>query len=111
MAGEAAYLISTRFLTASALSRSRFFANPAVFVSIGVLALVQAGFTYLPPMQRWFGVGGLDAGHWGLVAAAGLVVGCALDRVTLAAGAALGSRLLAPGPAVSRRCVGERPRR
>ena len=74
MAGEAAYLVSTRFLTASALSRSRFFANPAVFVAIGLLAVVQLGFTYLPPMQRWFGVAGLDAGHWGWVAAAGLVV-------------------------------------
>ncbi|MDF1523940.1 MAG: HAD-IC family P-type ATPase, partial [Trueperaceae bacterium] len=74
VAGEAAYLISTRFLTASALSRSRFFANPAVFVAIGLLVLLQAGFTYLPPMQRWFGVAGLEAGHWGFVAAAGLAV-------------------------------------
>jgi magnesium-transporting ATPase (P-type) len=74
VAGEAAYLISTRFLTASALSRSRFFANRAVFVAIGVLAVVQVAFTYLPPMQRWFGVAGLDAGHWAWVAAAGGVV-------------------------------------
>lgn len=79
VAGEAAYLLSTRFLRASALSRARFFTNPAVFIAIGILTLMQAGFTYLPPMQRWFGVAGLDAGHWGLVALAALAVFVAVE--------------------------------
>ena len=74
VAGELAYLLNTRFLIASALSRHRFFTNPAVFVSIGVLVVFQLLFTYTAPMQLWFGVKGLSLEHWGYVLLAGLAV-------------------------------------
>jgi magnesium-transporting ATPase (P-type) len=74
VAGEAAYLITTRSLFATALARRRLFTNPAVFVSIGLLAAFQLLFTYAPPMQRWFGVAGLGLGDWGVVGLAALAV-------------------------------------
>ena len=74
VAGELAYLLNTRFLIASTLSRRRFFTNPAVFISIGVLVFFQLVFTYTAPMQLWFGVKGLTLEHWGYVLLAGLVV-------------------------------------
>ena len=74
VAGELAYLLNTRFLIANPLSPRRFFTNPAVFVSIGLLIVFQMIFTYTPAMQLWFGVAGLTLEHWGYVLLAGLTV-------------------------------------
>jgi magnesium-transporting ATPase (P-type) len=74
VAGEVAYLLNTRFLLATPLARGRFFSNPAVFVSIGVLVAFQLLFTYAPPLQLWFGVTGLTLEHWGYVLLAGVAV-------------------------------------
>ena len=48
------YLLACRSLRGSLLGK-RFFSNPAVFVGIGGLLLLQAGFIYLPFMQGVFG--------------------------------------------------------
>ena len=74
VAGELFYLLNTRFLIASPLAPRRFFSNPAVFVSIGLLIVFQMIFTYTPAMQLWFGVAPLTLEHWGYVLLAGLVV-------------------------------------
>jgi Ca2+-transporting ATPase len=36
------------------------FSNPAIYVGIATLALAQAGFIYLPVLQRIFGTAALD---------------------------------------------------
>jgi magnesium-transporting ATPase (P-type) len=74
VAGEIAYLLSSRFMVAFPLAPRRLFTNPAVFVSIAVLLVLQLLFTYTPAMQLWFGVAPLGWGHWGVVLAAGLAV-------------------------------------
>ncbi len=53
------YLFNCRSLRGSVL-RSGFFSNPVVFVGIGVLLALHAGFIYLPFMQRVFGTAALQ---------------------------------------------------
>ena len=48
------YLLACRSLRGSIVGRG-FFSNPAVFVGIGGLLLLQAGFIYLPFLQAVFG--------------------------------------------------------
>jgi magnesium-transporting ATPase (P-type) len=62
--GEVFYLFNCRRFTESALSREGIFGNRYVLIAIGVLLVLQLGFTYLPFMQRWFGTAGLDAAAW-----------------------------------------------
>ena len=47
------YLLNCRSLRDSFLTQG-VFSNPAVFVGIGILLLLQAGFIYLPPLQVLF---------------------------------------------------------
>jgi calcium-translocating P-type ATPase len=62
VAGEVAYLINCRNLTAPAWQRGT--PNPWVWISIAILVVLQAGITYWPPMQAIFGTAGLSASHW-----------------------------------------------
>ncbi len=48
--------------------------NPYIFVGIGVLLVLQAGFVYLPFMQDLFQTAALSAGQWVLAALAGAIV-------------------------------------
>jgi magnesium-transporting ATPase (P-type) len=61
---QAFYLFNSRFLVASALDRRRWFSNPAAWVAVGVLLVLQLGFVYLPFMQTWFGTAPLAWRHW-----------------------------------------------
>jgi magnesium-transporting ATPase (P-type) len=79
VAAEIGYLFNTRFLLAKPFGGRRSWSNPAVFVSIGVLVALQMLFTYLPGMQRAFGVVALDAAGWGLALAVGFGVFVAVE--------------------------------
>ncbi|RDB42979.1 HAD family hydrolase [Halomonas sp. DQ26W] len=70
--GSAAYLINSRFLVNSALSVQGIFGSRPVWLAIGLVVLLQLGWTYLPFMQAIFGSAGLGPLHW-LVILAGSV--------------------------------------
>ncbi len=74
VACEAFYLIPARFIYASGVSlRALKGAGPAL-LTIALTALVQMGFTYLPPMQALFQTTGLGLSEWLAVLAAGLML-------------------------------------
>jgi magnesium-transporting ATPase (P-type) len=68
---EIAYLFNCRSLTGSAFRRGTFTGNRAAVWAVGVLVVLQAAFTYLPPMNAAFGTSGLDAAAWARVLAFG----------------------------------------
>jgi magnesium-transporting ATPase (P-type) len=72
--GEAFYLFNTRYLTASALNLAALTGNRYAVIATLVVLLFQLLFTYAPPMQMLFHTTGLDALHWLLIFAVGLVV-------------------------------------
>ncbi|MFZ3018262.1 MAG: cation-transporting P-type ATPase [Gallionella sp.] len=72
--GEIAYLFNCRYLLGPVRSWQDFTGNRYVLLSIGVLAVIQAAFTYLPFMQKMFGVVALDAAAWGLIAGFGVLL-------------------------------------
>lgn len=67
------YLLNCRSLRGSLRSLG-VFSNPIVFLGIGVLLLLQAGFIYLPFMQRIFGTAALGWEELALSALAGTIV-------------------------------------
>jgi magnesium-transporting ATPase (P-type) len=72
--GEIAYLFNCRYLLGPVRSWQDFTGNRYVLLSIGVLIVIQAAFTYLPFMQKLFGVVALDAAAWGLIAGFGVML-------------------------------------
>jgi magnesium-transporting ATPase (P-type) len=61
------YMLMCRSLKGS-LFKLGVFSNPAVFVGVGLLVLLQSAFIYLPFMQRVFGTAVLDWESLGLSA-------------------------------------------
>ncbi|MEI8079604.1 MAG: HAD-IC family P-type ATPase, partial [bacterium] len=57
------YLLHCRSLRGS-LGASGWFSNPAVYVGIGVLLLLQCAFIYVPLMRTLFGTAPLDWSAW-----------------------------------------------
>jgi len=55
-----------------------------VLLSIGVLVVIQMSFTYLPFMQKLFGVVALDAAAWGLILGFGVLLFIAVELEKLA---------------------------
>lgn len=68
---QACYLFNCRSLLRSVFAIG-FFRNPAVFVGVGVLLLLQCAFMYVPALQRAFGTAPLDLWAW----TDALLVGC-----------------------------------
>ena len=62
--GQAAYLFNARSLRESSLRAGMLTGNPAVWISIAVLIVLQIIFTYAPFMNSWFGTAPLDAVGW-----------------------------------------------
>jgi magnesium-transporting ATPase (P-type) len=62
--GQIMYLINSRFLLESSLSREAFSGNRWVPISIAAVVVLQALFTYFPPMQEIFGVEGVPLSVW-----------------------------------------------
>ena len=64
VAGSAAYLINSRYLLNSTVTWKGVFGSRPVWVAIGLVLLLQLGFTYLPFMQFVLVSEGLAARHW-----------------------------------------------
>jgi magnesium-transporting ATPase (P-type) len=82
--GEIAYLFNCRYLLAPVRGWQDFTGNPYVLLSIAVLFVIQMAFTYLPFMQKLFGVVALDAAAWSLIAGFGVLLFAALEVEKLA---------------------------
>ncbi|WP_246560110.1 HAD-IC family P-type ATPase [Geobacter grbiciae] len=67
------YLLNCRSLRDSLLTQG-VFSNPAIFIGIGILLLLQACFIYLPPLQAIFGSSPLDSSAWLYAILVGAVV-------------------------------------
>ncbi len=67
------YLLNCRSLRNSIFSVG-VFSNPAVFIGIAVLLLLQGCFLYLPPLRALFGTAPLDAAAWLGAAAVGFLI-------------------------------------
>jgi magnesium-transporting ATPase (P-type) len=65
--GEIFYLFNCRRLTAPVVGWSGFAGNPVVLLTVAVLILLQALFTFLPLMQTLFATAPLDASTWGRI--------------------------------------------
>lgn len=75
VAMEVFYLFSIRFRLRSVLTLEGVKGTPAVLIAVGLVVLLQAAFTWLPPMQALFDTRALDM--WELaqcIAAGGLVL-------------------------------------
>ena len=77
--GEIFYLFNCRYLLAPVRNWQDLTGNPYVLLSIGVLVVIQALFTYLPFMQDMFGVVALDAAAWGLILIFGVLLFVAIE--------------------------------
>jgi magnesium-transporting ATPase (P-type) len=69
--GECVYLLNSRHLSRSVLSREGVLGNRYALLAIGVVLVLQAFFTYMPFMQAIFGTGSIGVDAWGRI----LVVG------------------------------------
>ncbi|RMH85588.1 cation-transporting P-type ATPase [Pseudomonas sp. AOB-7] len=71
---EVFYLINSRRIFASVLSLDGLFGSRAVLLTIAACLLLQALYTYAPPLQRLFHSTALDAAQWARVVLAGLAL-------------------------------------
>jgi magnesium-transporting ATPase (P-type) len=62
--GQAAYLFNSRFLRESSLRREAIGGNPMALAVVGILIVLQVGFTYLPVLNSWFGSAPVAAAGW-----------------------------------------------
>jgi Ca2+-transporting ATPase len=67
------YLLNCRSLRDSLFAQG-VFSNPAIFIGIGLLLLLQSCFIYLSPLQTLFASAALDARAWLYAMAAGAIV-------------------------------------
>lgn len=58
------YLVNSRYLIRSVLSKEGVFGNGYVLVTMGLIVILQLLFTYLPPMQHLFGTYPLRWAEW-----------------------------------------------
>ncbi len=72
--GEVVYLFNCRHLTETSVTREGLFGNRYALLAVGLLVLMQAGFTYAPSMQALFGTAALDADAWGRIAVFGIAL-------------------------------------
>lgn len=71
---EMVYLLASRHIERSVLTREGLLGNRYVPVTIAICAVLQIAFTHAPWLQRVFGSTDLDAGQWLRVIAAGSLV-------------------------------------
>jgi magnesium-transporting ATPase (P-type) len=82
--GEMFYLFNCRYLLAPVRNWNDFTGNRYVLLTIAVLAVIQLAFTYVPFMQKMFGVVALDMAAWGLIAGFGVLLFVAVELEKLA---------------------------
>ncbi|MFA6061216.1 MAG: cation-transporting P-type ATPase [Gallionella sp.] len=74
VAGEMAYLFNCRYLLVPVRTWKDFTGNYYILLSILILTVIQAIFTYLPFMQQVFGVAAIDASAWGRIIGFGITL-------------------------------------
>ena len=62
--GQVGFLFNCRSLYGSSLRPRLWFTNPAVWIAVGVLILLQGLFVYVPVMNLWFHTAPLAARDW-----------------------------------------------
>jgi len=72
--GEIVYLFNCRRWSAPSFTFEALGANPVAWLSVVVLAGLQAALTYWPPMQHVFGMAGLQPKHWLMIAGVSLLL-------------------------------------
>ena len=82
---EIFYLLSARYLLASALSREGLSGNRYVWYAIGLLLVIQLGFTYFGPMQTLFATTAMSVEAWlrVIVVASSVLVLVELEKMLL----------------------------
>jgi magnesium-transporting ATPase (P-type) len=70
--GQVFYLLNSRYLRASSLRLALMTTNPAIWMAVGLLALLQLVFVYAPFMNAWFHSAPLAPLEWLLPIAIGL---------------------------------------
>ncbi|SHI04968.1 cation-translocating P-type ATPase [Desulfofustis glycolicus] len=69
--GQVFYLFNARFIEQSSLRLTLWFANPVVWLAVGLLLGFQVLFTHAPLMQLWFGSADLTLRDWLITVAIG----------------------------------------
>ena len=77
--GEMAYLFNCRYLLAPVRTWQDFTGNAYVLLTIAILVIIQAIFTYLPFMQTMFGVVAIDAAAWLRILTFGVLLFIAIE--------------------------------
>jgi magnesium-transporting ATPase (P-type) len=72
--GELVYLFNSRYILEPVFNRKGMLGSRAVLIAVSVLIVLQALFTYAPPMQRLFGTAPLGWEEWGLITAFGVAL-------------------------------------
>ncbi|KAA0908271.1 hypothetical protein FLO80_22385, partial [Aquicoccus porphyridii] len=76
---EMFYLLNSRHIYDSVLSREGLFGNRQVLLAIAACVVLQLLYTYAPPLQALFGSVGLAPGEWARVQLAGLGLFCVAE--------------------------------
>ncbi|AOY92808.1 carbonate dehydratase [Cupriavidus sp. USMAA2-4] len=76
VAAEMFYLLNSRHIFHTVISREGLFGNPYVLASIAACVPLQLAYTHLPVMQTVFGSTDLSALEWAKAIGAGLLVFC-----------------------------------
>lgn len=76
-----AVLFNVRMLRRSSFTRRVLTGNRMLWISIAVLAVLQLGYTYLPPFQDWFGSVPLNPAQWAMSLGYALVCFLAIEAM------------------------------
>ncbi len=71
--GEVVYLINCRNLRKSSFNLSSFFGSKPVLIAIGIVAVFQLLFTYVPIMQYFFDTVAIGFTAWGYIILSGVI--------------------------------------
>jgi calcium-translocating P-type ATPase len=77
--GQVFYLFNSRFLKESSLRLDLLFTNRVVWIAIGVLAVLQLLFVYVPFLNLWFHSAPIPAGDWLLPMVIGFAIFLAVE--------------------------------
>ncbi len=72
--GQVFYLFNSRFLRESSLRLDLLFTNRVVWIAIGILAVLQLLFVYVPFMNLWFHSAPIPAREWLLPIVIGFII-------------------------------------
>jgi len=72
--GQIFYLFNSRYILEQVFNREGLFGSRLVWISIGVLIVLQGLFTYAPPMQFLFGTAAIGWAEWGRILVFGILL-------------------------------------